>query len=159
MKKWKTASTVKQLYTEVAGKTALLLYAQDGRHSAPSLQILGDYIVLTFFDRGGSLSTVPIDINKYPEEFLHTLIDISRAPLSHIGFNKIMLWDRDGRKHIVVALEDLGKEVVLDRLLFISDALHGHGTTVWAVKLMFVLDGSALIPRWIVMKGFWIDPL
>lgn len=77
MKKWKTASTVKQSYTEVAGKTALLLYTQDGRHSASSLRILGDYIVLTFFDRGGSLSTVSIDINKYPEEFLHILIGIS----------------------------------------------------------------------------------
>ena len=114
-------------------------YAQDGRHSAPSLQILGNYIVLTFFDRGRSLLTAPIDINKYPEEFLHKVIGTSQVTLSHIGFDNIMLWDRDRRKCVVVALEVLGKEVVLDRLLFISDALHGHGTMVWAAKLMSAL--------------------
>ncbi|KAL4063629.1 hypothetical protein V8B97DRAFT_1876519 [Scleroderma yunnanense] len=146
MKKQKTASTVKQSYIEVAGKTALLLYTQDGRHSAPSLQILGNHIILMFFDRGGSLLTVPIDINKYPEEFLHALIGILQVPLTHIGFDETVLWDRDRRKCIVVVLGDqVGTEVVLDRLIFISDALHGHGTMVWAAKLMSALSGSAPI--------------
>ena len=69
MKINKSPNTVKSSYIEAAGKTALLLYAQDGRHSAPCLRLLGHHIILTFFDRGGSLSTVPIDINQHPEVF------------------------------------------------------------------------------------------
>lgn len=71
MKIQHTTNTMKKSYIEIAGKTALLLYAQDGRHSTPCLQILGHTVVLMFFDRGGSLLTLPIDINRQPEEFLH----------------------------------------------------------------------------------------
>jgi len=49
IKAQKSTKTMNQSYTEVAGKIALLLYAQDGRHTTPCLRVLGHSIVLTFF--------------------------------------------------------------------------------------------------------------
>ena len=153
---------MKKLYVEVAGKTALLLYAQVGRHSAPCLQILGHSIVLMFFDRGGSLLTMPIDINQQSEEFLHILVGLLCAPLSHLRFNETVLWEKDGKKCVLVAWHGdsaEGGEVVLDKLIFISDALHGCGTTVWAA-LMYPPSSQPQQPlHQIVVKDSWIDPL
>ena len=130
--------------------TALLLYAQDGRHSAPCLRILGHHIILTFFDRGGSLSTTPIDINKYPEEFLRILISLLHAPLGHIGFDETVISRADGKKRVSGAWTGdlVGSEVIMDSLLFISDALQGRGTTVWAAQMY----SPEKRPWWIVVK-------
>ena len=153
---------MKKSYTEIAGKTALLLYAQDGRHSAPCLRILGHSIVLTFFDRGGSLSTSAIDINQQPEEFLCILVGLSCAHPDHLGFNETIIWEKDGRKRILIAWHgdptEAG-EVVLDKIIFISDALHGCGTTVWAGWLYPPSSQPQQEPRQIVVKDSWINPL
>ena len=157
MKTNKTSNTVKSSYIEAAGKTALLLYAQDGRHSAPCVQLLGHHIILMFFDRGGSLLTMPIDINKYPDEFLWILIGLSCAPLCDIGFNETVILHADGKKCVLVAWTGalVGSEVVVDNLLFISDMLYGHGTTIWGAQ-MYSPDKP---PRQIVVKDSWINPL
>ena len=84
-------NTMKKSYTEIAGKTTLLLYAQDGRHSTPCLRILGHSIVLMFFDRGGSLSTSVININQQPEEFLHILVGLSCARPDHLRFDETII--------------------------------------------------------------------
>ena len=157
MKSNKTSNTVKSSYIEAAGKTALLLYAQDGQHSAPCVRLLGQHIILTFFDRGGSLSTAPLDINKYPDEFLRILIALSRAPLCDIGFDETVISHADGRKRFLVAWTGalVGSEVIVDNLLFISDAIHRHGTTVWGAQM----HSPGKPPRQIVVKDSWIDPL
>ena len=157
MKTNKTSNTVKSLYKEAAGKTALLLYAQDGRHSTPCVWLLGHHIFLTFFDRGGSLSTVPIDINEYPDEFLQILIGLSRAPLCDIGFDETVILHVDGKKCVLVVWTGalVGSEVVVDNLLFISDALHRCRTTIWGAQ-MYSLDKP---PCQIMVKDSWIDPL
>ena len=158
MKICKSSSTMRSSYIEVAGKTALLLYAQDGRHSAPSLRFLGNHIILTFFDRGGSLSTAPIDINQNPEDFLRILIGLSCAPLCHIGFDETVITHADGKKRVLVAWTGnlVGSEVIMDHVLFISDALHGRGTTIWTALMH---SDPQKAPRRIVVKDSWIDPL
>ncbi|KAF8449210.1 hypothetical protein L210DRAFT_3640834 [Boletus edulis BED1] len=60
----------KESYIELAGKVAFLLEAQDGRCAVPGIQLLGSSIILTLFDRGGSISTYPLDIHLFPEQFL-----------------------------------------------------------------------------------------
>ena len=158
MKINKSSNTEKTSYIEEAGKTALLLYAQDGRHSAPCLRLLGHHIILMFFDRGGSLSTAPIDINQNPEDFLRILVGLSHAPLSHIGFDETIIRDVDAKKRVLVAWNGdlVGNEVVLNHLLFISDSIHGCGTTVWAAEMR---SNPKDPPRQIVVKDSWIDPL
>jgi len=158
MKINKSPNTVKSSYIEVAGKTALLLYAQDGQHSAPCLQLLGHHIILMFFDRARSLSTAPIDINQHPEVFLRILVGLSHAPLCHIGFDETVISEAGGKKCVLVAWTGdlVGNVVAMDSLLFISDALHGHGTTVWAALMH---SPNLKPPRRIVVKDSWIDPL
>ncbi|KAI6026899.1 hypothetical protein PISMIDRAFT_109164 [Pisolithus microcarpus 441] len=165
MKSKNTNDTLKKSFIEAAGKATLLLYAQDRRHSVPCLQILDKYIVLSFFDRGGSLSTATFDIHENPDIFLHILLSVSTALIANIGFDKTVFWDDKSRKRVLVAwngssTEDNGEgnsAVFLDQLIFISDALHGCGTTVWA--------GSTKDPTsqtsWqqVIVKDSWIDPL
>ena len=153
---------MKKSYIEVARKAALLLYAQDGRHSAPCLQILEHSIVLTFFDRGGSLSTSTIDINQQPETFLRILVGLSCARRDHLGFDETLFWEKDGKKCVLVARHGdpaEGGKVLMGRVIFISNTLHGHGTTVWAGLLYPPSSQSQQEPRQIVVKDSWIDPL
>ncbi|KAI5988016.1 hypothetical protein EDD15DRAFT_2199193 [Pisolithus albus] len=165
MKSRKTTDTLRKSYIEGAGKTALLLYAQDGRHSAPYLQMLGHYMVLTFFDRGGSLSTAVFDIHDNPDVFLHILLGISTAPTETIGFDETVFWDRDDKKKKVLVAwkgssseDDKGNPTVsLEQLIFISDTLHSRGTTVWAGSMKD--PTSPMARRQIVVKDSWIDPL
>ncbi|KAF8833219.1 hypothetical protein BDN67DRAFT_1017805 [Paxillus ammoniavirescens] len=72
--------TQKASYIEIAGKMGCLLYAQDSRHSAPCICMLGPEIFLTIFDRGGLISTFGFNINKSPMDFLRILIGLSTAP-------------------------------------------------------------------------------
>ena len=159
MKLRNTKKALKKSYTEVAGKTALLLYAQDGRHLAPCLQILGHSIVLTFFDRGGSLSTAPIDINKHPEEFLWVLIGLTRASHGHLGFDETLIWRKDGTKHILILLLEEMNEITLEKLIFTSNVLHGHGSTVWHAGLCPMSSEPSDPLCQVVVKDTWIDPL
>jgi len=106
--------------------------------------------------------TAPIDIHKYPEEFLQILVGLLRAPPGRIGFDETVFWGKDGRKHLLVAWKGNSEaEVVLNQLIFISDALHGRGTTVWAASMYVPSPESCqpTLPREIVVKDSWIDPL
>ena len=118
---------------------------------------MGHHVILTFFDRGGSLLTTPIDINQNPEEFLRILVGFSCAPLCLISFDATVILDVDGKKRVLVAWTGdlVGSEVVMDTILFISDALHGRRTTVWTA----LMSSPEKPPRWIVVKDSWIDPL
>ena len=53
-----------------------------------------------------------------------------------------------------------GIDVVLNQLIFISDALHGCGTTIWAASMYVPSpESGSASPREIVVKDSWIDPL
>ena len=67
----------KDSYIKLASKVAFLLEAQDGRYTMPGIQLLGNKIILTLFDHGGSISTHPLDIHQFPEEFLHILLRVT----------------------------------------------------------------------------------
>ena len=98
MKKKNNMNNLMKSFIEVAGKIAFLLYAQDSRHAAPSIQILGEDIVLTIFDRGGSLSTAPFSIHEDPEFFLQLLVSLSTSPLHKIRFDESVIWDEKLKK-------------------------------------------------------------
>ena len=105
---------------------------------------------------------MPIDINQQPEEFLCILVGLLCAPLNHLGFDETVLWGKDGKKCVLVAWHGdsvEGGEVVLDKLIFISDALHGCGTTIWAVLMYPPSSQPQQPPRQIIVKDSWIDPL
>ncbi|KAI9569834.1 hypothetical protein HD554DRAFT_2037832 [Boletus coccyginus] len=167
MKNTNCSKTLKTSFTEIAGKTSVLLYAQDGRHAAPSLRILGSSISLTFFDQGGSLETYPIDVHADPEMFLCIVVGLAKASFSQLGFD-VSLLDETGSKRVLVAWKGGGDvtEVMIDSLLFISDIMHRRGTTVWW-GLMDDLENNSHSSnhRWprtrtgVVIKDSWIDPL
>ncbi|KAI6032441.1 hypothetical protein EDC04DRAFT_2898155 [Pisolithus marmoratus] len=127
--------------------------------------MLGHYIILTFFNQGGSLSTAAFNIHDNPKVFLHILLGISTVPIETIGFDEMVFWDCDEkRKKVLVAWkgsshkDDRGSSVVsLEQLIFISDTLHGHGTTIWASSMK---DPTSLMTqRKVDIKDSWIDPL
>ena len=150
----------KSSYIETAGKMSCLLYAQDGRHSAPCIRILGSRIYLTIFDRGGSLSTCGYDIHRFPHDFLRILIGVTSASLHVLGFDVLIDWRqtfRDGDrspvdvKEIKIQVDPITQYIIkLTKVLFISDNLFGRGTTVW---------GGVTEIGEVVVKDSWIDPL
>lgn len=147
-----------------------MLYAQDGRHAALCIRILGSKIYLTIFDRGGSLSTTGYDIHLCPRAFLRILIGVSCASLSTLGFNTSIRWRQDYRDGNVVRLkelefvkDDIAYTIELIKILFISDSLLGRGTTVWkGVKMMKKWRGKGKgreASEAVVVKDSWIDPV
>ncbi|KAI6028251.1 hypothetical protein EDC04DRAFT_2605729 [Pisolithus marmoratus] len=94
-----------------------------------------------------------------------SLRNISTAPIETIGFDETVFWDCDKkRKKVLVAWkgssceDDRGNSVVsLEQLIFISDTLHGHGTTIWSSAMKD--PTSLMIQRQVVIKDCWIDPL
>lgn len=173
MKSRNNSDTQRASYTEVSGKTSVLLYAQDGRHAAPSLRILGSHVGLSFFDRGGSLETHCVDIQTDPEIFLRIIVGLATASFSQLGFD-VSLLDDSGDKRVMIAWKGGSetKEVTIDNLLFISDIMHGRGTTVWGGLMDFesndphsTSDSESAALRWphtqrgVVIKDSWIDPL
>jgi len=80
------------------------------------------------------------------------------VPLCHIGFNETVILEAGGKKRVLVAWTGdlVGSAVVMDSLLFISDVLHGCGTTVWAALMH---SPNLKPPCRIVVKDSWIDPL
>ena len=131
------------------------------------------------FDRGGSLSTAGFDIHRHPDVFLHILISVSSGPLSTLGFDTSIQWRTvccDGKQHNVkqVVITRNGQPscmIELTRVLFISDNLHGRGTTVWEGVLLEPLASTgeggeqkrsklkAGQEETVVVKDSWIDPL
>jgi hypothetical protein len=96
-----------------------------------------------FFDRGGSVSTVAFDIHENPEVFLRIRLGVSTASMADIGFDERVFWDGCEKKRALVAWkgasggDDKDNSLLfLEQLIFISDALHGRGTTVWAALMM-----------------------
>ena len=154
----------KSSYIETAGKASCLLYAQDGRHAAPCLRILGSQIYLTIFDRGGSLSTCGYDIHHCPCKFLRILIGVTSTPRNILGFDISIHWGKktcqDGKvvdvKELKIETDTTTYTIELRRVLFISDNLSGRGTTVW--EGMMKAKGS-LQTRQVAVKDSWIDPL
>jgi len=134
----------KSSYIEAAGKASCMLYAQDGRHVALCIHILGSQIYLTIFDHGGSLSTTGFNIHLCPHSFLHILIGVSCATLDTLRFNTSIRWREDEHNGNVVQLKELEfvkdnttYTIELTKVLFISDNLHGWGTMVWkGIKTM-----------------------
>ena len=156
----------KSSYIETAGKASCLLYAQDGRHAAPCLRILGSHIYLTIFDRGGSLSTCGYHINHCPHQFLRILIGVTSTPRNILGFDISINWGKrkspDGKvagvKELKIKMDTSTYTVELRRLLFISDNLFSRGTTVWE-GMMKMRGTSSMQTRQVAVKDSWIDPL
>ena len=162
-------------YIEAAGKASCSLYAQDGRHSAPCIHILGSSIYLTIFDHGGSLSTTGFNIHTKPDVLLRILVGVSAGTLNTLGFDTSIEWYtifQDGNQEDIkqVTIERNGQPsftIELTRVLFISDNLHGRGTTVW--EGMVLKPGTPGKPAEmtekarrsgrVVVKDSWIDPL
>ena len=90
----------KDLYVELARKVAFLLEAQDGCCVVPSIQLLGLSIVLMLFDRGGSISTYPLNIHLFPEQFLHILLDVTFADGTTLGFDSTITPIQNSQKMI-----------------------------------------------------------
>ncbi|KAF8547253.1 hypothetical protein OG21DRAFT_1490386 [Imleria badia] len=74
-----------------------LMGEQDGRYRVPCIRVLGDSIILTVFDRGGSVSTYPLDINKNPSHFLCILLGVSLADYQTLGHDISIQWDATTR--------------------------------------------------------------
>ena len=102
MKSKMDSETSKASLIEIAGKTSVLLYAQDGRHTVPSVRILGSIINVTFFDQGGLLKMEFVDMHSELDIFLCILVGLAKAMLSQLGFD-ISLLDEVGNKHVLVA--------------------------------------------------------
>lgn len=165
------ASTEKDSYIELAGKSACLLFMQDGRHLAPSIRILGSDIYFTLFDRGGSISTCGFNIHDSPNVFLRIIIGLScyRDQPNILGSDTSITWETKRktrrltppRKVLKVTvrreLQTVSIRIALTKLLFISDTLLGRGTTVWQGETK---KSEALkVPKSVAVKDTWIDPL
>ena len=86
----------KDPYIELAGKVALLLEVQDGCYAMPGIQLVGNSIILTFFDQGGSISTHPLDIHMFSREFLWILLGITFTDSTMFSFNSTIFPTENG---------------------------------------------------------------
>lgn len=150
-------------YIETADKASCMLYAQDGRHAAPCIRILGSKIYFMIFDRGGSLSTCGYDIHQHPDKFLRILIGLTSAPHNILGFDISIKWGqkyRDGKlveiKELTVEVDAITHTIEFTKVLFIADNLFGRGTTVWEGAMS--KEGGVGV-RQVAVKDSWIDPL
>ncbi|KAI9457679.1 hypothetical protein HD554DRAFT_2301350, partial [Boletus coccyginus] len=116
--------------------------------------LVGTCIVLTFFDRGGSVSTYPLDIHQFPEEFLRILLGITFADRIMFGFDSTVSPTQNGEKKIQIILQGNEYVVCVDMLLFLSETLHGRGTTVWSGTVTINEELQE-----VVVKDTWVDPL
>ena len=155
VKKRNSKDNEKVSYLELAGKVNFLLEAQDGRYAAPGIQLLGWEIILTLFNQGGSVSTHPLNINQFPEEFLRILLGITFADGIILSFNHTISPVKDDQKQIQISLPDQDYIVFIDMLLFSSGSLHGRGTTVWCSKVTICKQPEEEV----VLKDSWVDPL
>ena len=155
MKASNQTDNLKELFIKLAGKAAFLHQAQDGRYTAPCIRILGEDIVFTLFNHGGSISTQPINIHSSPEIFLCILLRITFASRITLGFDPTVHEVKNKTRDIKVTLVDGGKGVInVNELLFISGSLHGCGTTIWSSH--FTRSG---VDDEVVVKDSFMDPL
>ena len=77
----------KDSYIKLASKVAFLLEAQDRCYATPGIQLLGNEIILTLFNHGGSISTHPLDIHQFPEVFLCILLGVTFADGTTLSFD------------------------------------------------------------------------
>ncbi|KAF8440236.1 hypothetical protein L210DRAFT_3503952 [Boletus edulis BED1] len=156
VKKRTSKENRKDSYVEFAGKVAFLLEAQDGHYVAPGIQLLGSEVIFTLFDRGGSISTHPLDIHRYPKEFLRILLGITFTDGIILGFDITIFPVKDDYKQIQISRYDKNYIISINTLLFFCGLLHGHSTTVWSSK---VTIGSMFENSEVVLKNCWVDPL
>lgn len=180
VKSKKSTKTLKSSYVESAGKAAFILYAQDGRHAVPCIRMLGTHIYFDIFDRGGSVSTAGFDIHDRPEVFIRILLGLATGSRLRLGFDSsihvdllVQPGENKVRKRMTVMMDGAKTSLVLDHLIFISDGLHGRGTTVWQASMDSDFDpkgkgkererkrarpGTAS-KKEVVIKDCWVDPL
>ncbi|KAI6095944.1 hypothetical protein EDD16DRAFT_1501235 [Pisolithus croceorrhizus] len=125
----------------------------------PGLQILGDHIILTLFDWGGSISTHPLHIHQCPKAFLHVLLGITFSDAVVLGFDTTISPIKEGKKKVQIIRD--GKEcfVWVNQLLFISRSLHGWGTTVWSGVVTQADFPELEEGQKVVIKDSFVDPL
>ena len=144
----------KDSYVELAGKVAFLLEAQDGRCAVPSIQLLGLSIVLTLFNRGGSISTYPLNIHLFPEQFLCILLGVTFADGTTLSFDSTITPTQNSQKTIRIVKQGKEYHIFVDTLLFSSFSLHSWGTTMWTGKVTIDQEEQD-----VVIKDSWVDPL
>lgn len=83
--------------------------------------------------------------------------------MASIGLDEMVFWDSCEKKRVLVAWKGSSKSnqeddllVFLEQLIFISDALHGCSTTVWAGSMK---DPTQKSWWWVIIKDSWINPL
>ncbi|KAI6127268.1 hypothetical protein F5141DRAFT_1210630 [Pisolithus sp. B1] len=146
-------------FIKLAGKVIFQLENQDGQYAMLGLQILGNHIILTLFDRGGSVSTHPLHIHQCPEVFLHVLLGITFGDAVVLSFNTTISPVKEGKKKVQIIRD--GKEcfVWVNQLLFISGSLHGQGTTVWSGVVTQADFPELEEGQKVVIKDAFVDPL
>ena len=154
VKKSYNEDSKKESYIKLASKAAFLLEAQDGRYATPGIRLLGSDIILTLFDRGGSISTHPLDIHQFPEEFLRILLGITFADGTILRFDSTVSPVDHNQKKIQIIKQGTTYAVFVDILLFFSGSLHSRGTTMWSGKV--VIDKGE---EEVIVKDSWMDPL
>ena len=107
------------------------------------------------FDQGGSISTHPLNIDQFPEEFLQILLGITFADGIILSFDPTISPVKDDQKQIQISLPDQDYVVFINTLLFSSRSLHGWGTTVWCSKVTICKQPEEEV----VLKDSWVDPL
>ena len=154
VKKRYSEENKKDSYIELADKVAFLLEVQDGHYAMPSIQLVGTSIIFTLFDRGGSISTYPLDIHQFPKEFLRILLGITFADGTMFGFDSTVSPTQNGQKRIWIIMQDNKYTIFVDTLLFFSGMLHGQGMMVWS---SIVTINEEL--QEVMVKDTWVDPL
>ncbi|KAG6372689.1 hypothetical protein JVT61DRAFT_7454 [Boletus reticuloceps] len=115
---------------------------------------MGEDVVFTFFDRGGSISTSPISMHKSPKLFLHILLRITFAPCMTLSFDPTVHEVKNRTRDIEVTLLGGTETINVNELLFISGSLHGQGTIIWSGQLTWLG-----VEQEVVVKDCFIDPL
>ncbi|KAI6114583.1 hypothetical protein EDD16DRAFT_1521006 [Pisolithus croceorrhizus] len=146
-------------FIELTRKVVFQLENQDGQYAMPGLQILGDHIILTLFDWGGSISTHPLHIHQCPEAFLHVLLGITFGDAVVLSFNTMISAIEEGTKKVQIIRD--GKEcfVWVNQLLFISGSLHGQGMTVWSGVVTQADFPELEEGQKVIIKDSFVDPL
>ena len=144
----------KDSYVELARKAAFLLEAQDGCCAVPGIQLLGTAIILTLFDWGGSISTYPLDIHLFPQQFLCILLSITFTEGTMLSFDPTISPAQNSQKTIQIVKQGKEYHILVDMLPFFSSLLHSWGTTMWSGKVTFDKEEQDVI-----IKDLWVDLL
>ncbi|KAI5995389.1 hypothetical protein EDC04DRAFT_2612982 [Pisolithus marmoratus] len=125
----------------------------------PGLQILGDHIILTLFNWGGSISTHPLHIHQCPKVFLCVLLGITFSDAVVLGFDTMISPVEEGKKKVQIIKD--GKEcfISVNQLLFISGSLHGRGMTVWSGAVTQTDFSKLEEGQKVIIKDSFVDPL